>query len=118
MDKSKYCTNSQDQETIDPYHRHLAAQLLEHIFSILKYNMLTEEQHGFCQFRLCETQLIVTIHDLAENLGSGNQTDIILLDFTKTFGKVPHGHLCSKLDHLGINGLLHYIDSKGHKQRD
>ena len=27
--------------------------------------MLTEEQHGFLQFRLCETQLIVTIHDLA-----------------------------------------------------
>ena len=47
-----------------------------HIFSHLtKYNILTEEQHGFRQFRSCETQLIATVHDLVENLNLGNQTD-------------------------------------------
>ena len=90
----------------------ICSKLLEHIvyshiFSHLsKYNILTEEQHGFRQFRSCETQLIATIHDLAENLNNGKQTDIILLDFTKAFDKVPHGHLCSKLNQLGINGSL------------
>ena len=90
----------------------ICSKLLEHIvyshiFSHLsRYNILTEEQHGFRQFRSCETQLIATIHDLAENLNNGKQTDVILLDFTKAFDKVPHGHLCSKLNQLGINGSL------------
>ena len=65
-----------------------------------KYNILTEEQHGFRQGRSCETQLIATVNDLAENLNAGDQTNIILLDFTKAFDKVPHGHLCHKLYHL------------------
>ena len=73
---------------------------------LTKHNILTEEQHGFRQCRSCETQLIATVHDLAENLNCGNQTDVILLDFTKAFDKVPHGRLCHKLYHLGINGSL------------
>ena len=90
----------------------LTSKVLEHIvyshiFSHLtKYNIPTEEQHGFCQFKSCETQLIATVHDLAENLNSGNQTDVILLDFTKAFYKVPHNCLCNKLYHLGIKGPL------------
>ena len=74
--------------------------------SSLRRTHLTEEQHGFRQFRSCETQLIVTIHNLAENLNNGKQTDVILLDFTKAFDKIPHGHLCSKLNQLGINGSI------------
>ena len=96
----------------------ICSKLLEHIvyshiFShITKYNILTEEQHGFRQYRSCETQLIATANDLAENLNCGNQTDVILLDFTKAFDKVPHGRLCSKLYHLGIKGpLLSWIES-------
>ena len=51
------------------------------------------------------------MNDLAENLNAGNQTNIILLDFTKAFDKVPHGRLCHKLYHLGINGpLLTWIE--------
>ena len=57
---------------------------------LTKHNILTEEQHGFRQCRSCETQLIATVHNLAENLNCGNQTDVILLDFTKAFDKVPH----------------------------
>ena len=94
----------------------ICSKLLEHIihshiFSHLtKHNILTEEQHGFRQCRYCETQLITTVHDLAENLNCGNQTDVILLDFTKAFDKVPHGHLCHKLYHFGINrSLLSWI---------
>ena len=84
---------------------------IQRIFSHLtKHNILTEEQHGFRQCRSCETQLIATVHDLAENLNCGNQTDVILLDYAKAFDMVPHGWLCHKPCHLGINGsLLSYI---------
>ena len=33
--------------------------------------------------------------------------DIILLDFTKAFDKVPHRHLLTKLLHYGIGGHTH-----------
>ena len=48
----------------------------------------------------------MTIHDLAQNLNSQKQTDVILLDFTKAFDKVSHKRLCSKLAHYGIRGAL------------
>jgi len=36
----------------------------------------------------------------------GTQTDVILLDFAKAFGKVPYERLCHKLSHLGIKFLF------------
>ena len=85
--------------------------VLAYFLHLKKYKILTEEQHGFRQNRSCKTQLIATVNDLAENLNTGNQTDVILLDFSKAFDKVPHNHLCHKLHHLGINGytLLAWI---------
>ena len=77
--------------------------IYSHIFSHLKkYKILCEEQLGFQQNRSCETQLIGTVNDIAENMNAGKQTDVILLDFAKAFDKVPHVHLCHKLSHLGL----------------
>ena len=90
----------------------ICSKLLEHIIYshiflyLKKYNILCEEQHGFRMNRSCETQLIATVNDIAENLDTGKQTDVILLDFSKAFDKVAHMHLCYKLRHLGINGSL------------
>ena len=56
--------------------------------------------------RSCETQLILTINDLAESLNRNEQTDVIFLDFSKAFGKVSHLHLFHKLHHYGICGDL------------
>ena len=36
----------------------------------------------------------------------GKQTDVTLLDFSKSFDRVAHMWLCHKLRHLGINGSL------------
>ena len=81
--------------------------IYSHIFSHLKrYNILCDEQHGFQQNRSCETQLIGTVNEIAENMNEGKQTDVILLDFAKAFDKVPHARLCHKLSHYGINGAL------------
>ena len=57
-------------------------------------------------YRSCKTQLIATVNDLVENPNTGNQTDVILLEFSKAFDKFPHNRLCQKLHHLGIIGPL------------
>jgi len=49
------------------------------------HNILCEEQHEFQQNRSCETQLIATVNEIAENMNAGKQTDVILLDFAKAF---------------------------------
>ena len=54
----------------------------------------------------CETQFIMTIHEIAKHLSCGSQVDIILLDFKKAFDKVPHARLLHKLDFYGIRGNL------------
>jgi hypothetical protein len=71
-------------------------KLLEHIIQsnitshFDRYNILTDKQHGFRIRRSCETQLATTIQKIAQNLTSKGQVDVILLDFAKTFDKVPH----------------------------
>ena len=67
-------------------------------------SILSDAQHGFRKNRSCETQLITTIHDIATRLNSGHQIDILFLDFSKAFDKVPHGRLLHKLDYYWIRG--------------
>ena len=77
-------------------HRHLEAP-----------SILTDAQHGFRKRRSCETQLIITIQDLANTDDNKGQTDVKLLDFSKAFDSVPHHCLLHKLDFYGIRGSLH-----------
>ena len=83
--------------------------MYSHVFAHLSKH---SQQHGFWQSRLCKTQLIITINDLAESLNRNEQTDVIFLDFSKAFDKVSHRHLFHKLNHYGIWGdLLTWIKS-------
>ncbi|KAI8493297.1 hypothetical protein Bbelb_293010 [Branchiostoma belcheri] len=88
----------------------ISCKLLEHIIhsQIMKhlesYSILTDYQHGFRAKRSTETQLILTVHDIAGALNSKRQVDLAILDFTKAFDKVPHGRLISKLEYYGIQG--------------
>ena len=90
----------------------VSCKLLEHIItsSIMRYlesnNILTDLQHGFRKRRSCETQLITTINDLATTMDTKSQTDLILLDFSKAFDKVPHKRLIKKLQNYGIRGNI------------
>ena len=46
-------------------------------------NILYDLQHGFREKRSYETQLIQLMEDLARNMTSGKQTDLILLTSVK-----------------------------------
>ena len=68
--------------------------------------ILTDTQHGFRKHRSCESQLIITIQEIAKTIDDRKQTDVILLDFSKAFDKVPHKRLLKKLHHYGIRGSV------------
>jgi len=96
----------------------VCCKLLEHIiyahmFSILNsHQILCDNQRDFRRGRSCDSQLFLTIDDLAKNLDKNLQTDVIFLDFTKAFDKVDHSCLLHKLDHYGICGnLLSWLEN-------
>ena len=75
-----------------------------------KHNVLTSLNHGFRAGYSCETQLVVTAHDLLKSLDRNTQSDVLVLDFNKAFDTVPHRRLLSKLEAYGIHGpILHWI---------
>ena len=72
--------------------------IASHIMQHLETNsILCDLQHGFRQNRSCETQFLSFIHELMFNHDKDIQSDIILMDFTKAFDKVPHKCLLYKL---------------------
>ena len=90
----------------------VTCKLMEHILfhhimcHLEKFNILCHFQHGFRSKHSCESQLIITIKDLARNLDHSLQTDLQILDFQKAFDTVPHQRLLCKLDHYGIRGNI------------
>ena len=94
----------------------IASKLLEHIICchllnhLDKHNVLTSLNHGFRAGYSCETQLVITAHDLLEAFDNDTQSDVLVLDFSKAFDTVPHRKLLSKLEAYGIHGpILHWI---------
>eukprot|EP00057_Strongylocentrotus_purpuratus_P029222 XP_011683696.1 PREDICTED: RNA-directed DNA polymerase from mobile element jockey-like [Strongylocentrotus purpuratus] len=83
------------------------SQIIHHLD---EHNLLTDFQFGFRRKRSCESQLLVTVDDLATGLRDKQQIDAILLDFSKAFDRVPHERLLLKLNHYGVrNELLSWI---------
>ena len=88
----------------------VACKLLEHILCseirkfLDEHGILTLYQHGFRKFFSCESQLLVTTHDLLKRLDVREEVDIAILDFSKAFDVVPHKRLLRKLRLYGIEG--------------
>ena len=93
-------------------------KLLEHIVAsnlighLDNNGILYDLQHGFRSKRSCETQLVMFLEDLLRNTIEGQQTDLILLDFSKAFDKVNHANLLYKLQQYGIRSeTLKWIEA-------
>ena len=86
----------------------VTTKLMEHIVfhSIMdhidSYNLLKHYQHGFRQKHSTESQLIVTMEEIARALDDRSQIDMLILDFSKAFDTVPHQRLLQKIDYYGI----------------
>ena len=91
----------------------VTGKLLEHIICrellnhLERYNILTSLNHGFRAGFSCETQLILTLHDLLQAYDKGEQMDVCILDFSKAFDTVPHDKLLYKLGEYGVRGPVH-----------
>ena len=80
-------------------HKHVIKHLNDH-------HVLNDAQHGFQKRPSCESQLILTVQDLAKGLNDGKQIDAVLLDFSKAFDQVSHQRLLEKLRHYGVRDSL------------
>ena len=96
----------------------IVCKLAEHILCthirghLDAYGILTPANHGFRSGHSCESQLLLTTHDLLKQRDAGKQIDIGILDFSKAFDTVPHRRLINKLRLYGIHGnVLNWIHS-------
>jgi hypothetical protein len=81
----------------------IVKQLLAHMED---NNLIPEQQHGFIPGRSVVTGLLFSTNTWTKTMDSKQPLDIIYLDFSKAFDKVPHDLLLKKLKSRGINGCL------------
>jgi hypothetical protein len=75
-------------------------RMMEHLIS---NNLIKDTQHGLMPGRSCTTNFVSFLESITEAKDSGKSVEVIYLDFSKTFDKVPHKRLMAKLRAKGIN---------------
>lgn len=84
------------------------------------FNLIKDSQHGFVAGRSCLTNLLVFLEKVTNYVDKGYPVDVIYLDFSKAFDRVPHQRLLKKLSAHGIGGkVASWIETwlTGRKQR-
>ena len=90
------------------------------ITHLRKHNLIVESQHGFTKGRSCLTNLLTFLEEVTKAIDQGIPVDVIYLDFSKAFDKVPHQRLLGKLRAHGLGEtVVGWIESWlcGRKQR-
>ena len=65
----------------------IARNIREHLD---KHKLINESQHGFTKGKSCLTNLLSFYKRVYEAADDDNSYDIVYLDFSKAFDKVPH----------------------------
>ena len=74
--------------------------------------LLSNKQFGFVSGRSTSLQLLQVLEDWTAALDSGDNVDVVYLDFAKAFDTVPHKRLMKKLAGLGVSGrTLEWVKS-------
>jgi hypothetical protein len=68
----------------------LRDQMMEHL---TRHNLISESQHGFMHGKSCCTNLLEFMEGVTGAVDDNKPVDIIYLDFTKAFDKVPRENL-------------------------
>ena len=89
---------------IKVFERVLRNRLVTHIED---NGLLSNHQHGFRKKRSCLTQLLDHVDHILKCLNSGEEVDVIYLDYAKAFDKVDHNILLAKLRYFGISGKMY-----------
>ena len=88
--------------------------IVQHLESQL---LIKNTQHGFRKGRSCLTNLLEFLDKVTGCVDSGDNVDVIFLDFAKAFDKVSHVKLVSKLKAHGIEGnILDWIKEWLHQR--
>jgi len=102
-------------------------KLIESIIRDSVVNYLEENalilgsRHNFRHGRSSMTNLLTFLDTVTSMIDSGNNVDVIFMDFAKAFDRVPHVLQGCKLESHGITGKLHeWIMNwlSGRNQRD
>ena len=84
------------------------------------HHLIKESQHGFSKGKSCLSNLLLFLEDITKEVDSGKPVDVLYLDFSKAFDKVPHRRLEKKIRAHGIEGnITRWISSwlTGRKQK-
>ena len=71
-----------------------------------KRNLIRESQHGFMEGKSCLTNLLSFLETATSYNDDGLPVDVLYLDFSKAFDKVPHQRLITKLKAHGIGNTV------------
>lgn len=93
-----------------------SCKLLEHIVAgfiqefLKDRNILTPFQQGFQKRLSTVTQLVTTVHEFFQVLNLSGQLDVLFLDFSKAFDRVPCEKLLYKLAKIGLpSSIIQWI---------
>ena len=82
--------------------------------------LINPSQHGFMRRKSCTTNLLEFLEKVTSEVDQGNALDIVYLDFSKAFDKVPHRRLLEKIRAHSVGGqVLRWIQKwlNGRTQR-